>query len=91
VIENNYRIQLISAAEHPVSYALQASGLAGIEVTPAEVRVDAATTRLVAIAIQAPGHTVPPGSSKITLAITAADQSGTVFEKTTFYSSRRAP
>jgi polyferredoxin len=59
VIENNNRIQLINAAWHPVAFTLQASELAGIEVTPAEIHVDAATTRLVAIAIQALGHTVP--------------------------------
>lgn len=91
VIENSYRIQLINAAEHPVSYTLRASGLEAIEVFPAEIRVDAASTRLVAIAIHAPGDKVPAGSSKILLEITAADPSGTVFEKTTFYGPRRAP
>ena len=91
VIENNYRIQLINAAEHPVSYTLRASGLTGLEVAPAEIHVDAATTRLVAITIQAPGDSVPAGSSKIMLEIVANDQSGSVLEKTTFYGPRRTP
>ena len=91
VIENNYRIQLINAAEHPVTYTLKASGLPGLEVNPAEIRVDAASTRLAALAILAPGDTVPAGSSPIVLEIVANDQSGTVLEKTTFYGPRRAP
>jgi hypothetical protein len=47
-----------------VAFTLQAGGLAGIEVTPAEIYVGAATTRLVAIAIQALGHIVPVDPAK---------------------------
>jgi len=89
VIENNYRLQIINAAEQGVSYHLRASGLPGLQITPSEIRVDAASTRLTAIAIQAPGDTVPEGSSKIVLDIEALDGSGAVTEKTTFYGPRR--
>ena len=91
VIENNYRLQMINAAEQGVSYHLKASGLPGLQVSPSEIRVDAASTRLIAIAIQAPGETVPAGSTKIVLEIEALDGSATVMEKTTFYGPRRTP
>jgi len=62
-----------------------------LQVSPSEIRVDAASTRLIAIAIQAPGETVPAGSTKIVLEIEALDGSATVMEKTTFYGPRRTP
>jgi cytochrome c oxidase accessory protein FixG len=91
VIENNYRIQIINAAEHGVSYHLSATGLPGLQVSPSEIRVDAASTRLIAVAIQAPGETVPAGSSKIVFEIEALDGSASVSEKTTFYGPMRVP
>jgi polyferredoxin len=91
-IENVYRIQLMNTDEQPRRYTIRAAGLPGLEVVGIEqpVAVDAASTRLLALRLQAPleprgGPAPAAGPHRIELTVQAADDDKVVrHEQSTF-------
>ena len=64
-VENVYRLQLMNSDEHPHRYRVSVAGIPGIRVaSAAQILVDAASNRSVALRIQVPestqhGHSIP--------------------------------
>ena len=64
-VENVYRLQLMNSDEHPHRYRVSVAGVPGIRVaSAAQIQVDAASNRSVALRIQVPestqhGHSIP--------------------------------
>jgi cytochrome c oxidase accessory protein FixG len=89
-IENVYRLQIINGDEKARRFTIDAAGLPGIEVVgiTQPVDVDAASTRLVPLRLQASleGSPAPsPGSHKIELTVRAIDEHHMIrHEPTTF-------
>ena len=91
-IENVYRVQLMNTDEAPRRYVLRASGLPGLEIAGVAqpIEVGAASTRLVALRLQAPteyadGRTATPGAHKVELTVEAVDDGKVVrHEHSTF-------
>jgi cytochrome c oxidase accessory protein FixG len=90
-IENTYRLQVMNTSEAARKYALAADGLRGLElVSEPQFDVPAATTRSVLVRLRAAPENVPPGSSKVKIAVQAVDDpSVKVSEQTVFIGMRR--
>jgi len=85
-VENVYRLQLMNSDEHPHRYRVSVAGIPGIRVaSAAQILVDAASNRSVALRIQVPEATQPGHSMPIEIQITSDDPSRQpVLEKSVF-------
>src|SRR5690606_13044160 len=96
LIENVYRLQVINTSEFPLTLELDASGVPGIAVTPADhpdqpIVVEGSANRLVPVVVQAPAAGAQPGLYDISLKVTARSGQGpetVVTEATSFYIPR---
>ena len=84
-LENVYRLQIMNATEATQRYRISASGLDGLEVaSEQEVDLGAAESRWVAVRLQIPYGSAPPGSHAIHFDISALESGGKVAEKSIF-------
>ncbi|MBY0410666.1 MAG: cytochrome c oxidase accessory protein CcoG, partial [Burkholderiaceae bacterium] len=84
-LENIYRLQVMNATEGEQRYRISARGLQGLEVaSEAEVTIDAAESRWVAVRLQIPYGSATPGSHAVYFDVQAIDASAKVAEKTVF-------
>src|SRR5690606_4163773 len=96
LIENVYRLQVINTSESPLTLQLDASGVPGMVVTPADhpeqqVVVEGSSNRLVPVVVQAPAAGAAPGLYDIQLQVTATSDQGrrtVVTEASSFYVPR---
>jgi cytochrome c oxidase accessory protein FixG len=86
LIENVYRLQIMNTAETRHSFRIKVSGIDGIRLAnDAEVALDGASTRAVAVRVQAERGALAKGSHEIAFELTAADQPALqVHEKAVF-------
>ena len=84
-IENVYRLQIMNAAESDQRYRIEATGLAGLQVSSENVvTVGSTESRVVAVRLQLPPGVATPGSHPIAFEIESLDGPGHVSEKSTF-------
>ena len=85
-LENIYRLQIMNATEGPQRYRIAARGLEGLEVaSEAEVDIDAAQSRWVAVRLQIPYGSAQPGSHAVHFDVQAlGDSAAHVSEKSVF-------
>ena len=84
-IENVYRLQIMNATERTQHYRVEASGLDGLTVSLAEpVVVEPAQSRGVAVALQLPYGSAPPGSHTVYFNVRSTDSGAQVSEKAIF-------
>ncbi len=84
-LENVYRLQIMNATERPQRYRIEASGLDGLRVSPAEpVEVGSAQSRWIAVRLQLPYGSAAAGSHTVYFDVRAAEGSAQVSEKATF-------
>ena len=96
LVENVYRLQVINTSEFPLTLKLDASGVPGIAIAPADhpdqpVVVEGSANRLVPVVVQAPAAGSQPGLYDIQLRVTASSGQGretVVTEATSFYVPR---
>lgn len=89
-VENAYRLQVMNTVETPQTYVLSVSGLPGLTIVEgARIEVPAASTRSVALRLQADAQTVSPGSHAVELEVVAlGDETIRVRERTRFLGLR---
>ena len=74
MIENVYRLQVMNTSEQAHTFRISVSGIDTIRLeTPAEVRIDGATTRAVPVLVRIDHATGKRGSNPIAFAIEALD------------------
>lgn len=84
-LENVYRLQIMNATERPQRYRIEARGLEGLGVSPAEpVEVGPAQSRWVAVRLQLPYGSATAGSHAVHFDIRSLDGSAQVSEKAAF-------
>ena len=84
-LENVYRLQIMNATEEPQRYRLSAEGLEGLLLaSEGEVAVGPAESRWVAVRLQIPYGSAPPGSHPIHFKIGTASGDAHVSEKSVF-------
>jgi len=84
-LENVYRLQIMNATEAPQRYRIAVEGLPGLAVaSDAEVQVGPAEARWVAVRLQIPYGSAPPGSHPIHFNIGTAAGDAHVSEKSVF-------
>ena len=84
-LENVYRLQIMNATEQPQQYLIAASGLDGLSVSPDQpVGVEAAQSRWVAVRLQVPYGSAPPGSHTVHFSIREEGSGAQVSEKAAF-------
>ncbi|MEJ5990057.1 cytochrome c oxidase accessory protein CcoG [Ramlibacter sp. PS3R-8] len=84
-LENVYRLQVMNATEQPQRYRIDAGGLPGLSLaSDAVVEVGAAESRWVAVRLQVPFGSAPPGSHPIHFDIQAEGADAHVREKSVF-------
>lgn len=84
-LENIYRLQIMNATEAGQRYRIGAHGLDGLTVaSEAEVDIGAAESRWVAVRLQIPYGSAPPGSHPVQFEIEALGGGGHVTEKSVF-------
>ena len=84
-LENVYRLQIMNATERPQRYRIEARGLEGLGVSPAEpVEVGPAESRWVAVRLQIPYGSSTAGSHAVHFDVRSLDGSAQVAEKATF-------
>ncbi|SFD99109.1 cytochrome c oxidase accessory protein CcoG [Paracidovorax konjaci] len=84
-LENVYRLQIMNATEAPQRYRISASGLDGVAVaSEPEVDIAAAQSRWVAVRLQIPYGSAPPGSHTVAFDIEALEAGAHVREKSIF-------
>ena len=90
-VENTYRLQVMNTSERAQRYALAVNGMNGLQIaTEPMFEVPGATTQSVLVRLRADPDHVLPGSNKIVLSVTAADDPRIrVDEKTVFLGLRR--
>lgn len=92
LIENVYRLQLMNAAETPLTIHLGAEGIDGVSISTPEhgtsVHLAPASNQLVPVVIRAPAENLDPGLYDIRIYVdgtTSAGQAQSVSEETRFY------
>jgi cytochrome c oxidase accessory protein FixG len=76
-VENTYRLQLMNTTEQAQRYHFDVSGLPGLSLTSeADISVPATDSRAVAVRLQVPPDSVPPGSHAIRFHIRAIAPEG---------------
>ncbi|MDB5732954.1 MAG: ccoG [Variovorax sp.] len=84
-LENVHRLQIMNATERRQRYSIEASGLQGVTVAPAQpFEVGPAQSRWVAVRLQVPYGSVSPGSHTVHFNVRSADNGAQVSEKATF-------
>lgn len=84
-LENVYRLQVMNATEQPQRYRIRAVGLPGLAVaSEPELEVGAAESRWVAVRLQLPYGSAPPGSHPIHFEVGSATGDAHVSEKSVF-------
>ncbi|MGZ5848492.1 MAG: cytochrome c oxidase accessory protein CcoG [Ramlibacter sp.] len=84
-LENVYRLQVMNATEQTQRYRIAADGLEGLAVaSEAEVTVDPAASRWVAVRLQIPDGSASPGSHPIHFDVHASNGDAAVREKSVF-------
>jgi cytochrome c oxidase accessory protein FixG len=84
-LENVYRLQIMNATEQPQQYRIGADGLEGLIVaSEEEVSVGPAESRWVAVRLQIPYGSAPPGSHTIHFKIGVLGGDAHVSEKSVF-------
>ena len=84
-LENVYRLQIMNATERPQRYRIEAHGLQGLGVSPAEpVEVGPAQARWVAVRLQLPYGSASAGSHAVHFDVRSLDGSSQVSEKASF-------
>jgi polyferredoxin len=84
-LENVFRLQVMNATETPQKYRITADGLEGLQVASEnEVVVGPAESRWVAVRLQLPYGTLPPGSHAIHFDIGTVGGDAHVREKSVF-------
>ncbi|MBZ2207410.1 cytochrome c oxidase accessory protein CcoG [Massilia soli] len=86
MIENVYRLQVMNTSEQAHTFRIGVAGIDSIRLeTPAEVRIDGATTRAVPVMVRIDHATGVKGSNPITFTLEALDDPGLrVEEKAVF-------
>ena len=86
LIANVYNLQVMNMTEKPRRFALSASGLDGVKITPAEpFEVDAAGLKAVTVEVAVPPESGKPGSNTVFIEVKALDDDTvSVREKTAF-------
>ena len=75
IIENVYRLQIMNTAETAHRFQIRVAGINGIGVAnDEEIALDGASTRAVAVRVQAPRGTLDKGSHQVEFTLTAVDQ-----------------
>ena len=84
-LENVYRLQVMNATEETQQYRVTVTGLPGIEIaSEAQVEVGAAQSRWLAVRLQVPYGSAPPGSHPIQFGIGTLAGDAHVSEKSVF-------
>jgi cytochrome c oxidase accessory protein FixG len=84
-LENVYRLQIMNATERTQRYTIEARGLEGLGISPAEpVEVEPAQSRWVPIRLQVPYGSATAGSHDVFFDVRAADGGSQVSEKARF-------
>ncbi|MHA7602183.1 cytochrome c oxidase accessory protein CcoG [Alicycliphilus sp. T452] len=84
-LENIYRLQIMNATEGAQRYVISARGLQGLEVaSESEVDIGPAESRWVAVRLQIPYGSAPPGSHTVYFDIQSQGDKGQVAEKSVF-------
>jgi cytochrome c oxidase accessory protein FixG len=86
LIENVYRLQIMNATEQAQQYEIRVSGIQGARVvSDDDIHVDAASSRWVAVRVQAPPGAASPGSHPMNFRIaTRSGEHIEVVEKSVF-------
>jgi cytochrome c oxidase accessory protein FixG len=87
VIENVYRIQIMNTAEQTREFRITAEGLPGITVTgiTQPIEVQAASSLLLPLRLEAPAEAAEPGTHKVELLIEAVDDAAVTRRETTTF------
>jgi cytochrome c oxidase accessory protein FixG len=84
-IENNYRLQIMNAAEQEQRFTIAAEGVPGLSLeTDAQVIVASTESKWVSVRLQVPYDAAPAGSHPIHFRITSSSPSETIIEKSVF-------
>jgi cytochrome c oxidase accessory protein FixG len=84
-LENVYRLQIMNATERPQRYRIEARGLEGLRVSPAEpFEVGPAQSRWIAVRLQLPYGSTAAGAHAVHFDVRSADGGAQVSEKATF-------
>ena len=83
-IENTYRLQVMNTAERAVVCG-QRERHAGLELRPSRRSTCRASTRSVPVRLRARADDVPPGSSKVVIAVKSLDDPGVAVEEKTVF------
>jgi cytochrome c oxidase accessory protein FixG len=88
-IENNYRLQIMNAAEVAQRFTISAEGLPGLQMdTDAQVMVASTESQWVSVRLQVPYDAVPAGSHPIHFSISSSSPAETIVEKSVFWVPR---
>ncbi|MYN44840.1 cytochrome c oxidase accessory protein CcoG [Pseudoduganella sp. FT93W] len=91
-IENSFRLQLMHVEEQTRRYRISVHGLEGLTLTsPAEVRLEPASTRFVPVTVRLAAGQGQPGANRISFRLVAIDADGApvqVEEKAMFFIPR---
>jgi cytochrome c oxidase accessory protein FixG len=81
-IENNYRLQIMNAAEEAQRFTISAEGLPGLQMdTDAQVMVASTEAKWVSVRLQVPYDAAPAGSHPIHFSISSSSPTETIVEK----------
>lgn len=84
-IENNYRLQIMNAAEHEQRFTIAAEGLPGLQLdSEPQVVVASTESKWVSVRLQVPYDAAPAGSHPIHFSISASAPAETIVEKSVF-------
>ena len=84
-IENNYRLQIMNAAEEAQRFTISAEGLPGLQMdTGAQVTVASTESQWVSVRLQVPYDAAPAGSHPIHFSISSSSPAETIVEKSVF-------
>jgi cytochrome c oxidase accessory protein FixG len=84
-IENNYRLQIMNAAEEAQRFTISAEGLPGLQMdTDAQVMVASTESQWVSVRLQVPYDAAPAGSHPIHFSISSSSPAETIVEKSVF-------
>jgi polyferredoxin len=84
-IENNYRLQIMNAAEQEQRFTIAAHGLPGLTlVTDDQVTVESTESQWISVRLQLPDGAIAAGSHPIHFSITSGSPSEKIVEKSVF-------
>ncbi len=84
-IENNYRLQIMNAAEQAQKFTISAEGLPGLQLdSEPQVSVASTESKWISVRLQVPYDAAPAGSHPIHFSISANSSAETLVEKSVF-------